>query len=57
MFDLNMPEIGYWPAYLALAFVTAYFILVALFLRIPGYKHVSVPAYDPPAGGSPAVAA
>jgi len=57
MFDLNMPEIGYWPAYLALAFVTAYFILVALFLRIPGYTHVSVPAYDPPAGGSPAVAA
>ena len=57
MFDLNMPEIGYWPAYFALLFVTAYFILVALFLRIPGYTHVSVPAYDPPVGGSPAVAA
>lgn len=57
MLEFNNFVTGYEPAALALVFVFAYFVLIALMLRIPGSQHISVPRYEPPPGASPGVAA
>ncbi len=57
MLEFNNFVAGYEPAVLALVLVFAYFVLVALILRIPGAQHISVPRYEPPPGASPGVAA
>src|ERR1700730_3315723 len=54
---LNNFFAGYEPIVMALLFVLAYFVLVALLLRLPGRTKVLVPRYEPPPGVSPAVAA
>jgi Predicted membrane protein (DUF2207) len=48
---------GYEPAILALAFVLAYFLLMAQMVRFFEPEQVLVPAYNPPKGATPAVAA
>ena len=57
VFEFHKFKTGYEPAVVAIFFVFAYFVPLALILRTPGSQHISVPRYESPPGDSPGVAA